>query len=469
MKFFGSVLLIGLVLAVFGFDPLAGAGILFASVPILANIETSDDAKQKRSEIWDHMNAMVQLRKSEKRDFTSQEKTKYNDLRKSFDELTDRLKELEADEERALQMAGKAFAEKHQRASSSNPSAWVDLETGRPVAVLSKEERMANVDNDRHTARLSLGAALRGLVTGNWRGAEEERSALSTASGSGLLIPSGLFNNVLDLARAKSVVIAGGAPTVVMPEGSMSLARVIGDPEIQEKAENELFSNDNIIFDGLPMKAETLGAVCSISRELATDSPNIGTAIETALAGAIAARLDYLALNGTGSNNQPMGLKNLSGCHEIDMESDVLQFGSLLKAWHLIASANGDPNVIALNPLERAYLSSIFAPGAGWVETPELLRTIQYLQSTAVLHDGDTGLSDAFVGDFRQMAIGLRQGAFVEVTVEGGDAFRRHQVLLKITLRGTVGILRPAHFCRIVGIETPDNWSEIQYNGIMAV
>jgi HK97 family phage major capsid protein len=467
MKFFLALFAIAVTFAAIGLGAYDGAAAMIMTAPlILANIENSDDAKQKRSKIWDKMNEMIQLRKSEKRDFTNSEKTKYEQLRSDFDVLTERLKELEADEKRALIMAGKA-ADESRRQNNPKGSAWIDLETGNQVEVLERSEKMTDViGKDRN---LNLGRALRALVTGNWTGAAEERAALATTSGSGLLVPTTVFSDVLDLARSKSVVFQAGGLTALMPDGRMNLARVASDPEIQEKAENEAFSNDNIIFDALPLKAETIGAVCVLSRELAMDAPNIGRAIEVALANAVARRLDYLALNGTGSNNQPEGLLHNAGVHEVDLENDPLHYGHLLRAWHLIAAANGTPRTIALNPLEMAALNASYHPNFGWLPAPELLKNLQWLESTAVQHHEPEGEpenhSDAFLGDFSQLVVGLRQNAFIELSTEAGNAFQKHQLAIKVTLRGTIGVLRPSHFARLVNISTPESWADVNFGG----
>lgn len=434
---------------------------------LLLNIENSDDAKQKRGKIWDDMQSMLNARKSEKRLFSEEEQTRYDKLKSDFDALTGKISELEADEKRALIMAGKKAEEIYRGKNNAKPKSWYDLDSGDEVTVLSRNEKMTDAlgkDNN-----LSLGRAVRGLISGNWRGAEEERSALATTSGSGLLVPTSVFTDVLDMARSKSIAFQAGAKTVVMPDGKMVLARVAQDPEIEEKAENEAFSGDNIAFDGLPMKAETIGCVCAVSRELAMDAPNIGRAIEFALANAVANRLDFLALNGTGIGAQPEGLLHNSNVHEIDLEGDPLHYGHLLRAWHLIAAANGTPGTIALNPLEMAALSASHSKNFGWLPAPELLKNLQWLQSTAVQHHEPEGEpenhSDAFVGDFNQLVVGIRQNAFIELSTIAGNAFQKHQVLLKVTLRGTIGVLRPTHFARLVNIGTPETWSEIDFGG----
>lgn len=467
------VIAVGMAALIFGFfEGVAGifegvAGIIVAAPLVLADIETSDDAKHRRHKIFTRMQELIDKRRADKRQWSETEQKEYDQLKADHDALTEHVMKLEKSEGEALrratrhisrQFGGGAFED-----GASSPG-WSTLD-GRPVTVLSKEERLQDFVKENGMGRLSLGRAVRALVTGRWDGAAEERAALSTASGSNLLVPFSVFAGVLDAARAKSVAFRAGAQVAMMDTGKMAIAKVAQDPEIVEKAENAAFSNDNINFAAVPLTAKTMGAVCTLSQELASDSLNVVRAIEIALSEAVASRLDYLALNGSGSENQPEGLKVLAGVHEIDLEGDPLHYGHLLAAWKKIAAANGEPGTIALNPLEMGALSAAYQPNHGWIGAPELLAKMQWLTSTAVVHNSDTDKSDAFMGDFSQMVFGIAQDAHVEVSTHAGEAFQRHQALVKVTLRADIGVLRPEHFVRIVDIETPEAWSEINFEG----
>jgi HK97 family phage major capsid protein len=105
MKFFFSLLVIALAFAAIGMPELFGAaGLLFAAPMLLANIKTSDEAKQERSKIWDKMQALNDSRKAESRSFTDDEQKEYDKLKNDFDAFTKHIKEMEEDEKRALEM-----------------------------------------------------------------------------------------------------------------------------------------------------------------------------------------------------------------------------------------------------------------------------------------------------------------------------------------------------------------------------
>jgi len=65
----------------------------------------------------------------------------------------------------------------------------------------------------------------------------------------------------------------------------------------------------------------------------------------------------------------------------------------------------------------------------GWLDAPPTLRTVQFLQSTNCPTD------KLILGDFSRYAMGLRTSASVEASTTAGEAFERHQVRVKISMR----------------------------------
>jgi len=55
-------------------------------------------------------------------------------------------------------------------------------------------------------------------------------------------------------------------------------------------------------------------------------------------------------------------------------------------------------------------------------------------------------------GDLAETIIALRQGVQVEITNSGGDAFARHQVMIKPHWRGDFAALHGKHFVHVSGI-----------------
>jgi HK97 family phage major capsid protein len=77
---------------------------------------------------------------------------------------------------------------------------------------------------------LSLQRYLRGMATGEWDGAEHERAlAEATVGAGGALVPAPLSARVIDLMRARTVVLRAGGVTVPMTSQTLALARLTGE------------------------------------------------------------------------------------------------------------------------------------------------------------------------------------------------------------------------------------------------
>ena len=60
--------------------------------------------------------------------------------------------------------------------------------------------------------------------------------------------------------------------------------------------------------------------------------------------------------------------------------------------------------------------------------------------------------STAFIGDFSNMAIALRQNITIEASRQSSDVFTKNQVHVRAIMRADIAILRGDHFGRLIGI-----------------
>ena len=434
-----------------GIFAIGAAGL--ATLPVFGLMETSLEIKEKRGQLHSELTAMVNLAKREKREFTKDEADKYDRLMQEFDKLGDRLKVTEAEEKRACEIAG--------RANGSMPDiimpkeTWVNVRSGKPVKVYSFRERMSN-DLAPEERNLSLGKLIVSMVTGDYRIAEAEQRALSTGAGSGsVLVPEPLYASVIDAARAKAVTAQAGAKMVIMDSKTMSIARVLTDPTFEVKAENDSFTdNADMTFDAVSLDAFTIGSTVVMSRELAADSPNAATAIESAIIDALAVKLDQLALLGTGIN-EPTGINAVIGVQELDLLGTAsIDYTVLIDLWTKLALANHDTTAFLLNPRDIGNLAKMRNDlGVNYV-APDLISAIKRLHTTSIPANLGTGTDEsiAFAGDFTKLLWGVRQGMQLEISTTAGDAFKKHQVIVKCTWRGDFALEQPAAFAKAVNI-----------------
>ncbi len=425
--------------------------------------ETVDDAKQARHQAFETMEDLISIRKS--RSLSEKEEQKYELARENFRLANEAASVLEKENKSIanevfdkLSAQGMKNVFETSNANLVSDTEFYDKRTEKPVKVYQRNERLSDhLDNPE---KLSVGRAIRGMISGDWSGAENEKRTLATSSNGGLLVPLSIFANVIDLARAKSVAAQGGARFVTMPDGNMSLVRVVSATGFESKAENEAFSGGAVGFSPVNLKAHTLGTYVALSRELAADALNVAQVIEMTLANGIADYLDKLIFAGSG-DGQPLGLLNDETIGEVQT-SGAVSYAHILRAWSLAKGQNADDLSIVSNPDLRAQFANLYEANSGFVTPPELLAALKWYASSNM--PSNLGLGEdqtaMIVGDFRQLLIGIRQNAMIEVSHQAGDFFEKHQTGVKVTLRADFTPIYPGHFTKITGIEPPADWWE---------
>lgn len=432
---------------------ITGMGVGLAVIPFAGKIETSLHIREKRASIHDELTAMSNLAKKEKRDFSENESKKWDELNQEFDKLGERLKITLSEEHRAAEMAG-IFANEQMSAPKANRTQWVDVRSGKPVKVFNKGERYSDSLAPEERG-LSIGRLIQSMIVGNPSLAEAEYRALGTGAGSGsVLVPVGLYSEIIDRARAKTVCGMAGAKIIEMTGKTMVLAKIAEDPTMAVKLENEAFSDNDMSFDGMELNAYTIGATVYLSRELAYDAPNIANVIENALVKALALKLDQLALLGVGTT-EPTGLANLEGVQNIDIEGVTsLTWPILVQAWQKIVGSNAEPTAYITSPRDLAALSLQQIEGGTWLQAPKVIETVPILHTASLpINLGiSTDKGIAFCGDFNKMLFAIREGMQIEVSTTAGDTFKKHSVAIKITWRGDVGFEQNSHFVTITNL-----------------
>jgi HK97 family phage major capsid protein len=327
---------------------------------------------------------------------------------------------------------------------------WRDSE-GREVRVFNRGQALAPVySGEYREGELSIGRMIQGIASGHWRSAEAERRAMSTTANSagGFLVPDPLWGQFIDLARNKSVLFAAGAQTIPMTSDYLTLAKLTADPTMEVKVENAAFAGSDPTFGALTLGARTIGTVCTLSRELAADAPNAASIIESALSQAVALKLDYLGLHGSGT------MSGLDGWASINTLSSVgadMTWDDVLDAILECQKDNHEPNACIFSPHNANDLRKLkTGDGANaakfYVTPPPDVAKLLQLVSTQCTD------AMAYVGDFTNVLIGIRQGALIETTTQAGDAFSKHQLLIKVTLRADMALADGGSVCLLPGI-----------------
>jgi HK97 family phage major capsid protein len=264
----------------------------------------------------------------------------------------------------------------------------------------------------------SFGAYLRGVCTGNWDGAEQER-ALSegTLTAGGHLVPSPLSSRVIDLARNASRVFQAGAVTVPMLSKTEKVARLTGEGAPAWHAENAAVTDQDLTFDAVTFEAKTLVRVVKLSVELFEDAdPRSEDVIAKSFAEQLALELDRAALRGSGVAPEPDGVLNQTGVTITTHGANgaaITNYDFWLDAVGTVRNNNHEPNAQIQAPRSATSLSKLKeATTNAYMTPPAALADIPRLNSkqipTNLTVGTSTDCSEIYTAQWDQLWIGMR-------------------------------------------------------------
>lgn len=151
---------------------------------------------------------------------------------------------------------------------------------------------------------LDLGKYVKGALTGTWTGAEKEMGqfkALSTSTGT-VLIPTSLSAQVLAAVMNKSLIYKSGVPTVDMPTGNLTIAKVTDNPTFGFKEELAAVTPQDATFEGVNLKGKMVYGVMKISLEVLHSAANLTEVLLQAMSSSISDAVDKAMLYGSDVN-----------------------------------------------------------------------------------------------------------------------------------------------------------------------
>jgi HK97 family phage major capsid protein len=273
---------------------------------------------------------------------------------------------------------------------------------------------------------LSFDRYLRGMATGRWDEAPQERAlAELTVGAGGALVPAPLSARVIDLARNASRVFQAGAITVPMSSQTLALARLTGEGSPGWKTENAaITATADMTFDRVTFTARTLTRVITLSLELFEDAdPSSQDVIARSFAAQMALELDRVALRGSGSAPEPRGVLNQSGITTTAHGANGSVIGSppaagtigwefLAQAVGAVRTANFTPNAQIMAPRTALSLGLLRDTTNQYIAPPTYLDGIARLQTKQVPINLTVGssadTSEVYTADWTQLMVGVR-------------------------------------------------------------
>jgi HK97 family phage major capsid protein len=334
---------------------------------------------------------------------------------------------------------------------------------GFEVGVHLGERRMAEYVRARGLVRedeenLSFGKYVRGMLTGNWSGADAERRALveGTATAGGHLVPTPLSARIIDRARNTARVLQAGAQLVPMESQTLKLARVVGDPTAAWHTELATISAADMTFDAVTLTAKTLASRVLISRELMEDAQGVDDEIEKAFAAQFALTVDLAALYGSGTAPEPRGLKNVTEVTKTSLGANgaAPTHDALIDSVFRVRGSNHEATAqIMANRTAQTFAKAKDTTGQ-YLTPPAALDGIPRLTTVQVPTNLTVGTSnvtsDVFTAAWSELLIGVRTRLEITVLRERSMDLGAYELLA--WWRGDIAVARPAAFDVVTGV-----------------
>lgn len=269
----------------------------------------------------------------------------------------------------------------------------------------------------------------------------------------------------IDLLRAKAMVTRMGATVISGLVGNVEIPRQTGASTTYWLAEKGDPTESNATFDKVSLKPKTIGALSSVSRNLLLQSSmNVEAFVRNELAVSLALGIDLAALCGTGTNNQPTGIANMSGICTVEggTNGGSLTFDKLIDMETQVATANADvTNMYYLcNAATIGFLKKIKNTSGDYIWKP----------ITEAVRNGFPGEVNGYaVGRSNQVRSGLEKGnsnncheiyfgnwadlligewGFLEIDVNRyGDAWKSGGVEIRALQTIDIAVRHPKSFC----------------------
>ena len=238
---------------------------------------------------------------------------------------------------------------------------------------------------------------------------------VGTAADGGNLVSTELLSgSFIEILRNKMAIMEAGVTMLTGLEGNISIPKQDGTTSAYWVGEGSAPTEGQQSFTQISMTPKTIGAFTDFTRKtLLQSSIDIEAFVRDDIAKKIALELDRTAIYGTGSSNQPLGLKDTSGigsqsltsfgtfAEYIGMETDVA-----------VANAEGGSMKYLINASARGALKS----------TEKASNTGMFVFDNNQINGYDAIVSnqlannDAIFGDFSQFIVGMWSG--LDLTVD---------------------------------------------------
>jgi HK97 family phage major capsid protein len=305
-----------------------------------------------------------------------------------------------------------------------------------------------------HVRGMSAGQFLRAMVVADKTDAERRALSEATDSAGGYTVPDILSSELIDKARANSVVMQAGARTGPLTSDSNTIAKVLTDPTPAWRAEAGAVANSDATFGAVVLTPRSLAVQIDISAELMADSLNLGTSLPDMLSAAMALELDRVALIGSGTAPEPQGIAGTSGIGTFAQNALTANYANLSKARTGVMTNNRGPlSAYIMHPRDEGSFVDLLDSNGQPLMAPSAISAIPMLTTTQIPVDGGAGNDESTIiaGNFSHLLVGIRSNIQVEL-FKGPKYISNLQYTMVAHMRADIAVEGPKAFYTLTGV-----------------
>lgn len=275
---------------------------------------------------------------------------------------------------------------------------------------------------------------------------------VGTSTAGGHTVATNLLSgSFIDLLRSRMVLNKLGATTLNGLIGNIAIPRQTAGATAYWVAESGAPSESQQAFDQVTMSPKTVGAYTEYSRKLLLQSSiDVENFIRSDLTKQIGLEIDRVGMYGSGSSNQPLGIKDTSGINTVNFAAMDPTFEEIVQMETEVAADNADEGTLAyaVNSRGRGALKTTEkATGTAQFIWGNDNRVNGYRAEVSNQLEGDTSTTeDYFFGNWADLLIGFWSGLDLTVNPYSGDTSGTVRV---VALQDVdVAVRHPQSFCR---------------------
>ncbi len=288
------------------------------------------------------------------------------------------------------------------------------------------------------------------------------QNSLSTGTDTsgGYMLPSVVMPGILEALVPASALLSAGAGIVPLDSGAKNFTTAAIDtiPTAQWRLESGNIAVSDPTFRAVVAAPKSLAFLFKVSRELLADAPNMGAALNTAIAQAFAKELDRVGLRGSGTNPEPLGIRGTTGIQTIANGANgaaLASYANFLSAAQSILQVDAPaPMAAIMSPRSLIKLAGLTDTTNQPLVMPKMLEGWKMVSTSQVQNNLTVGTSsdcsEIYVGDFSKVHFMMREQMSIQIARElfaqtGEIGFICH-------VRADVAVLYPKALAIVTGV-----------------